>query len=147
MEPWLTISLLSTTSMNDFHIIKAKQLWIVTHAFISSQNILIKAKSKIVFEYVRKNLFKRQISFLKCIKHQWTLNNNIFGHSATTIGGVWVSLNYPILNFKKTVCPKSVWSLNVALKWLNLTLLMWNSPQINKLKPITKNATEVIFIS
>ena len=37
----------------------------------------------------------------------WT--SNIFGHSATTIGGFWVSLNYPILNFKKTVCPKNVW--------------------------------------
>ena len=37
----------------------------------------------------------------------WTSNN--FGHSGTTIGGFWVSLNYPILNFKKTVCPKNIW--------------------------------------
>ena len=35
--------------------------------------------------------------------------SNIFGHSATTIAGFWVSLNYPILNFKKTVYPKNVW--------------------------------------
>ena len=32
--------------------------------------------------------------------------SNIFGHLALTIGGFAVSLNYPILNFKKTVCPK-----------------------------------------
>ena len=28
--------------------------------------------------------------------------SNIFGHSATVIGGFGVSLKYPILNFKKT---------------------------------------------
>ena len=32
--------------------------------------------------------------------------SNIFGHSAATIGGLGVSLNYPILNLKKKVCPK-----------------------------------------
>ena len=34
----------------------------------------------------------------------WT--TNIFGPSATSTGGIWVSLNYPILNFKRTVCQK-----------------------------------------
>ena len=32
--------------------------------------------------------------------------SNIFGHSATTTGGLGVSLNYPILNLNKTTCPK-----------------------------------------
>ena len=33
--------------------------------------------------------------------------SNIFGHSATTIGGLGVSLNYQIFNLKKTACPKT----------------------------------------
>ena len=33
----------------------------------------------------------------------------IFGPSATSVGGFGVSLNYPTLNFKKTVCQKNVW--------------------------------------
>ena len=50
-----------------------------------------------------KNFFQEtQISFPRCIK---TLN--IFGPSGTTIEGFWVSLNYPILNFKKSVFPKN----------------------------------------
>ena len=32
--------------------------------------------------------------------------SNIFGHSAATIGGLGVSLNYPILNLKKMTYPK-----------------------------------------
>ena len=36
----------------------------------------------------------------------WTLDS--FGNSATIIGGLGVSLKYPILNFKKTVWPKNV---------------------------------------
>ena len=35
--------------------------------------------------------------------------SNIFGPSGTTIEGFGVSLNYLILNFKKTVCPKNIW--------------------------------------
>ena len=34
------------------------------------------------------------------------LNIKYFWHSATIIGGFWVSLNYPILNFKKMIWPK-----------------------------------------
>ena len=48
-----------------------------------------------------------------CLKSK--KSNNIFGHSATTIGGFWVLLNYPILNFKKTVCPKNVWMQHYSL--------------------------------
>ena len=36
------------------------------------------------------------------------LNIKYFWHSATIIGRFWVSLNYQILNFKKTVCPENV---------------------------------------
>ena len=32
------------------------------------------------------------------IKHFWTLSYNY-----------WASLDYPVLNFKKMVCPKKVW--------------------------------------
>ena len=51
-----------------------------------------------------KNLFKR----LKYPSPN-ALNIKYFWHSATIIGGFRVSRNYPILNFKKTVCPKNVW--------------------------------------
>ena len=33
--------------------------------------------------------------------------SNIYGHSATTIGGLGISLNYPILDLKETACPKT----------------------------------------
>ena len=36
----------------------------------------------------------------------WTLDS--FGNSATIIGGLGVSLKYPILNFKKTIWPENV---------------------------------------
>ena len=43
--------------------------------------------------------------------------SNIFEHSLTTIGVFWVSLNYPIPNFKKTVCLKNVW---MRLLWAKI---------------------------
>ena len=61
----------------------------------------------------RKNWIKHSLQMIDAIdtnilpQIHWTLN--IFGPSATTIGGYGVSLNYPILNFKKSVCPKSIW--------------------------------------
>ena len=64
-------------------------------------------------------IFSRDhISFPKCIEHQ------IFLGTAATIGIFWVSLNYPILNFKKTVCPKNVWirhweGLQTRFMWYN----------------------------
>ena len=61
-----------------------------------------------IYEYLKTKIFSRGSSILSQI--HWT--SNIFGHSATIIGFFWVSLNYPILNFKKTVCPKR---LDVAL--------------------------------
>ena len=45
----------------------------------------------------------------KSIVPQMHWTSNIFWHSVATIGVFWTSLNYSILNFKKTVCPKNVW--------------------------------------
>ena len=53
----------------------------------------------IVYEYLK--IFSRDTNILP--QMHWT--SNIFRHSATTIGGFSVLLTYPILNFKKTVCP------------------------------------------
>ena len=43
------------------------------------------------------------------MKRKMKYSLNIFGPSATTIGCFWVSLNYPILNFKIMICLKKVW--------------------------------------
>ena len=51
----------------------------------------------------------------------WT--SNIFGHSVTTIGVYWASLNYPILNFKKMVSPKNVWIRHWEKPYWKKTLL------------------------
>ena len=58
-----------------------------------------------VYEYLKTKTFSRDTNIIS----QMHGISNIFGHSVTTIGIFEVSLNYPILNFKKTVCPKSVW--------------------------------------
>ena len=65
----------------------------------------VKTKWNIVYKYFFKKIFSRNANILP----QKHLTLNIFGHSLTTIGSFWVSLNYPILNFKKTVCPENVW--------------------------------------
>ena len=65
----------------------------------------LKPRWNIVYEHLKTKIFSRDSNILP--QMHWI--SNIFGHSATTIGGFWVSLNYPIVNFKKTVCPKNVW--------------------------------------
>ena len=65
----------------------------------------VKTKLNIVYEYLKTKIFPRDTNILPQIHWIW----NIFGYSATNIGGFWVWLNYPILNFKKMVCPKNVW--------------------------------------
>ena len=65
----------------------------------------IKTKWKVVYVYFKTKIFSRYANILP----QMHRTSNIFGHSATTIRGFVVSLNYPILNFKKTVCLKNVW--------------------------------------
>ena len=53
---------------------------------------------------LKNNLFKnhKYHGTSNSIKHQIFLDTQL----ATIIGGFWISLNYPILNFKKIVCPK-----------------------------------------
>ena len=65
----------------------------------------VKTKWNIVHEYLKTKIFSTDTNILPHM--HWT--SNISGHSTATIGGFWVSLNYPILTFKKTVCPKNVW--------------------------------------
>ena len=50
----------------------------------------LKTKSNIFYGYLETKIFSGDIFF-----------SNIFGPSATTIWGFWVSLNYPTLNLKK----------------------------------------------
>ena len=65
----------------------------------------VKSKWNIVCEYLKTKIFSRDTVIFP--EMHWT--SNIFRPSATTIGGFGVSLIYPILNLKKTVCPKKVW--------------------------------------
>ena len=65
----------------------------------------IKTKWKIVYEYLKTKIFSSDTNILP--QMHWI--PNIFRHSATTIWGFGVSVNYPILNFKKKVCQKNVW--------------------------------------
>ena len=68
----------------------------------------VKTKWNIVYEYLKTKIFSRDTKALP--QMHWT--SNIFGYSATIIGGFWVSLNYPIVNFKKKLCPKNIWMWN-----------------------------------
>ena len=72
----------------------------------------IKTEWNIVYEYLKTKIFLRDTNILPLM--HWT--PNIFGYLATTIAGFWVSLKYPIFNFKKTVCPK---------KHLDAALVSW----------------------
>ena len=65
----------------------------------------IKTIRNIVCEYLKTKIFSWDTNILP----QMHWKSNIFGHSVTTTGGFWVSLNYPILNSEKTLCPKIVW--------------------------------------
>ena len=65
----------------------------------------VKAKLNIVYKYLKRKIFARDINVVP--QMHWT--SNVFATWPTTTGGFWVSLNYPIHNFKKTVCPKNVW--------------------------------------
>ena len=63
----------------------------------------VKTKWNIICEYWKMQVFSRDTNILP--KMYWA--SNIFGPLATTFGFFWVSLNYPILNFKKMVSPKT----------------------------------------
>ena len=62
-------------------------------------------KPKYSLQILKNKVISRESNILP--QMHWT--SDIFGHSATIIGSFQVSLNYPFLNFKKMVCPKSVW--------------------------------------
>ena len=64
----------------------------------------VKTKLNIVYKNLTK-IFSRDTNILP--QMHWT--SNIFGHSVTTIGLFWASLNYPVLNFKNMVCSKNIW--------------------------------------
>ena len=64
---------------------------------------------------------KQSLQILKnktCFKRHKYPRPNAFRPSATTIGGFRVSLRYPILNFKKMVCPKNVSMQHCVAKYL-----------------------------
>ena len=90
----------------------------------------LKTKWNIVYHNLKTKIFSRNTNIL-CQVH-WT--SNIVGHSARIIWGFLVSLNYPILNFKKKVCPENVWMRhwstrlqNLLYVWMNLwiELIFW----------------------
>ena len=57
-----------------------------------------KTKLNIVYENLKRKIFSRDTNIL--LQMHWTSNS--FGLSVATIGGFWVSLNYPIPNFNGT---------------------------------------------
>ena len=65
----------------------------------------VKTKWNIACQYSKTKRFSRNT----IIFTQMHWKSNIFGTSVTTIGVFGISPNRPILNLKKTVCPKKVW--------------------------------------
>ena len=64
----------------------------------------VKTKLNIVYENLKTKIFSRDTYYSPDalnIKYFWTLSYNHWVFLA--------SLNYPILNFKKMICPKNVW--------------------------------------
>ena len=78
----------------------------------------VKIKLSIVYEYLKIKIFSRDTNILP--QMHWT--SNIFGHSPAVMEGFLVSLNYPIINFKKKVCRKKVWMRH----WPMLTKIIRN---------------------
>ena len=61
----------------------------------------VKTKWNIVYEYLKTKTFSRDTNIhLQCTEHQIIFDPQL--------GRIWVSLNYLVLKFKKTVCPKIV---------------------------------------
>lgn len=91
-----------------------------------------------------KNLFKR------CkYPSPNAMRSFFFVPSVTTIEGFWISLNYPILNFKKTVYPNIVWmchwkiTLNFSQRSCNLNYLHSVQPTFIKGDRIIQNLEKV----
>ena len=105
----------------------------------------VKTNSNIVYKYLKPKSFQEtQISFPKCIKHQ------IFLTLSYNYWGFWVSLNYPILNFKKTICPKNVWMRHWQFFLSRWTGSLWNILQrwmnICKQKQVSRGVLAFYFI-
>ena len=92
---------------------------------LSPHIIHVKTTWNIVYKFLKMKVFSKDTNILPQI--HWI--SNIFEHSATTIGGFCVPLNYPILNFKKTVCPKNVWMRHWMASWK--TILNWSINSIS----------------
>ena len=92
------------------------------------------------------------------IKTKWNivykyLKTKLFEFLATIIEGFWVSLNYPILNFKKMACPKSIliWHCKKQHKrnWkivMSLTMVQVEGGWWNRLMNILEKIYPHIFI-
>ena len=92
------------------------------------------------------------------IKTKWNivykyLKTKLFEFSATIIEGFWVSQNYPILNFKKMACPKSIliWHCKKQHKrnWkivMSLTMVQVEGGWWNRLMNILEKIYPHIFI-
>ena len=77
-----------------------QKVWVAFFLYIFQ----VKNKWNTVYEYIKTKIFSRDTNILP--QTHWT--SNIFRHPDITILVFWVSLNYLILNFKKTVFPKNV---------------------------------------
>ena len=93
---WLTISLLKTNHPQSLFL-SHTQMYLGTNWIIWALRKMCPTSSTNTW----KQKYFQETNVLPYM--HWT--SNIFGHSATTIDGFWVSLNYPILNFKKKLYP------------------------------------------
>ena len=82
----------------------------------------VKTKWNIVYKYLKTKTISRKTNILP--QMHWI--SNILGHSATPFSGFWVSLNYPMHIFKKTVSPKNVWMWNCQKYFSKDFAVLWN---------------------
>ena len=105
----------------------------------------ITTKWNIVYVNLETKIFLRDANILP--QMQWA--SFFFVPSVTTIEGFWISLNYPILNFKKTVYPNIVWmchwkiTLNFSQRSCNLNYLHSVQPTFIKGDRIIQNLEKV----
>ena len=93
----------------------------------------VKPKWNIVYEYLKTKFFSRDSNILP--QMHWA--SNIFDTQLQLLGFFGLSLTYPILNFKKTVCPKNVWmqhcnNLITLKKWLHYRSFLSIFPAISE---------------
>ena len=98
----------------------------------------VKPKWNIVYKYLKNKKFFKIPKYRS--QTHWT--SNIFVHSATIIGGLGVSLNYPILNFKKTVWSKNVWMQHCRKKVLLKHFIHEQEVAIRRLEAATRGVLQ-----